>query len=328
MKVSVIIPAHNPGPLLRDTLASGLAQEDADTEILVIDDGSTDGTPDLLASYGSRIRVERFGEGHGDGTFARNHGLAVCRGEAVKFLDHDDVLEPGVLAREAAELDARDADLVMSGWGICSLGADGRVDEGSRKTYEPPAVDELVEAILGERKTPFTAAVLYRKALIQSVRWDADVAMYDDFDFFSRAALGARRIARLPGVAYWWRQHGASFQSRIGDRPLSHLEAERTRCRIYLKLEPMLEARGDLTPRRRRLLARAYYKGLRAFALWDPNFCRRIERRIEALVPGFRPTPQEEPVRAIQMCIRILGIRPTLRLYRALRRGAPGRTAG
>ncbi len=323
MKLSVVIPAFNPGLLLKDTIASCLDQGGVDLEIVVVNDGSTDGTAELLASFGRAIHVEEFRESHGSGAFGRNHGLMACTGDAVKFLDHDDVLVPGTLAREVAELEAQRADLVMSPWGVCSLREDGTEDVATRKVYDPPAPEDVLDAILGDGKTPFTAAVLYRKSFLGDLRWDREVAMYDDYDFFCRAALRAQRIARIGDLSYWWRLHGKSFQARIGGGPLSHFQAERTRSKIYMKLQPLLECREDFSPKRRRRLACLYYKGLRAFALSDPAFCRLVLQRMDELSPGFAPTPAEEPSRPIQVAMRLFGVRAFLAAYRAVRGRRP-----
>jgi len=320
MKLSIIIPAHNPGRFLRETLDSCLCQQGINLEIVVVNDGSTDGTADYLAGLGSPVRVLSFPAGHGSGAFARNAGLEACSGDAVKFLDHDDVLVEGALEKEMGALEKTGADLVMSSWGVCEMDSDGVVDESTRVVHHPPAPDRLVDAILGEGKTPFTAAVLYRKDLIRDLRWDANVALYDDFDFFCRAALAAGKVAVAPGPSYWWRRHKGSFQARVAVDARSYYLAERTRSTICRKIEPALAARPDFTPARRRRLAAAYYKGLRAFARWDPAFCADILGRIEGLVPGFRPNATEEPVRVIRVLMRVLGVSPALAIYRNLRR--------
>jgi glycosyltransferase involved in cell wall biosynthesis len=103
--VSIIVPTYNRAALLRETITSVLAQTYPAIELIVVDDGSTDATPELLASYGDRIRVIR--KQNGGGTAARNTGLAAARGAYVSFLDHDDLLLPEKIARQVALLERR-----------------------------------------------------------------------------------------------------------------------------------------------------------------------------------------------------------------------------
>src|SRR5262245_15244646 len=96
--VSVILPAHNGGRWLRESLDSVLGQTAPPDEVIVIDDGSRDRTPDLLRSYGDRITVRRQPQ-QGIGA-ARNAGIALARGELLAFIDQDDVWLPDKLARQ------------------------------------------------------------------------------------------------------------------------------------------------------------------------------------------------------------------------------------
>lgn len=92
---SVIIPTFNRAPLLADTLASVFAQRFSDYEVIVADDGSTDGTTELLASYGDRVKVVRQSNG-GPGA-ARNLAAGAAAGRYLAFLDSDDLWFPWTL---------------------------------------------------------------------------------------------------------------------------------------------------------------------------------------------------------------------------------------
>jgi hypothetical protein len=93
---SIVIPTYNRSGLLREALATVFAQEYRDFEVLVIDDGSTDDTPAVLAEYGQRVRALRQ-ENQGQGV-ARNLGIQHAAGEYVVFLDSDDLWFPWTLA--------------------------------------------------------------------------------------------------------------------------------------------------------------------------------------------------------------------------------------
>ena len=96
--ISVVIPTYNSGALLKQTLDSALAQTVAALEIIVVDDGSTDETPDwITAHYGERVRLIR--QRNGGVAAARNTGWRAAKGEWIAFLDHDDVWHPDKLER-------------------------------------------------------------------------------------------------------------------------------------------------------------------------------------------------------------------------------------
>src|SRR4051812_5349711 len=99
--VSVIIPAYNRKAMLCESIDSVLAQNCRDFELIVVDDGSTDGTADELAArYGTRIRVLK--QANRGVAAARNLGVSRSCGEYIAFLDSDDLWKPGKLTAQIA----------------------------------------------------------------------------------------------------------------------------------------------------------------------------------------------------------------------------------
>jgi glycosyltransferase involved in cell wall biosynthesis len=103
-KVSVIIPTYNRLPMLKEAVESVLAQEFEDLELVVVDDGSTDGTAEEISRYGGRVKLLRRAENRGVSA-ARNKGILHSRGKYVAFLDSDDLWVKGKLKLQAAFLD-------------------------------------------------------------------------------------------------------------------------------------------------------------------------------------------------------------------------------
>jgi glycosyltransferase involved in cell wall biosynthesis len=100
--VSVIMPAYNTARYIREAIDSVLDQDYPSKELIVIDDGSTDGTLEVLRSYGDRITlIEQRNQGS---AVARNAGLAAARGECIAFLDSDDIWLPGKLRLQVDHL--------------------------------------------------------------------------------------------------------------------------------------------------------------------------------------------------------------------------------
>src|SRR5687768_13268342 len=124
--VSIIIPCFNNGPYVRQAIDSALSQSHVATEVIVINDGSTDSSLGAIRSYGSRIACQD--KANAGANAARNDGLQLARGEFIQFLDADDVLVAGSVAARFAALDAN-VDAVF--------GDSGRIDENGVRIGEP-----------------------------------------------------------------------------------------------------------------------------------------------------------------------------------------------
>lgn len=309
--VSVIVPVYNRAEMIGAAITSALhAAPGVPIEVIVVDDASTDGTVAAVQAYPDpRVRLVQLGRNGGQSA-ARNHGLDVARGRAVKFLDSDDILLPGHLADEIRALD-EGADIVVSGW--CDGYADGR-----GVCFDPPLFTSIIDDVLAGRAVP-TSAALYRRR--SEWRWDPDLRKLDDWDYFCQAALGARRIVTVPGYAYVMQDHSGARATNT-----TMLLNAREHHRILRKIEERLAREGHLTPARQRRLAQYFYKELRVLCVHDPPTFELALRHIEALDPGFVPR-DEERQRFMRILTRFLGVRTALRLHTSLKRAA-GRLIG
>ncbi len=196
--VSVVIPTFNGGTWLLDAIRSCVDHQSVNLEVIVVDDASTDDTPDQVRYNFPAVRLIRQPHNSRSGARGRNAGLQCATGVYVKFLDHDDLLEPETLCLEVAAAEAEAADMVMCRWGDVRTDSDGTLIEATRRTFIPPAPERLVEAILMGEKVPYTAGVLYRRSYIADQRWDPRCTINDDFDWFCRNALrGGRSFASI-----------------------------------------------------------------------------------------------------------------------------------
>jgi len=123
--VSVIIPAYNRRDLIAATLDSAVAQTYASFEAIVVDDGSTDGTGDVVARYRDE-RIRYMYKQNGGLSAARNSGLDIARGEFIAFLDSDDIWLPWKLSAQVA-LFRRHADVGMSWSDMSTFSVPGEV---------------------------------------------------------------------------------------------------------------------------------------------------------------------------------------------------------
>ena len=111
--VSVIIPTYNYGRFIAETIESALGQTLLPHEVIVVDDGSTDETAEVVASFGERVRYI-YQENAGV-CAARNRGVAASSGDLIAFLDADDIWEPTKLEKQAAKFADPDVGLVHCG---------------------------------------------------------------------------------------------------------------------------------------------------------------------------------------------------------------------
>lgn len=181
--VSVVIPLYNAVEVIAETIESALAQTWTDREIVVIDDGSTDGSGEAVRIFGDRIRYHRF-ENAGVAK-SRNRGIALSRGKYVALLDHDDLWDPTKLEKQVRVLEARpEVGLVYTG--IVHLERDGTPRQ---KFPTGPSSRFYQLFVKGFGPTP-SAAMLRRSVIDQAGGFDERFgsAGLDDHEFWPRVA--------------------------------------------------------------------------------------------------------------------------------------------
>ncbi len=197
--ISVVIPAYNAEQYVKEAAESVLAQTYRPLEIICVDDASTDGTADVLASFGERVRVIRRAE-NGGGAAARNDGLALARGEYVAFLDADDFWPPEKLAVQEAYLRAHPAVDALFAHMRCFLSPD-LPEEEQRRRFCPPAPMPA--------QVPGTA--LIRRAVFDKVgAFDPQWRVGEFIDWVARARAAGCVDETLPDVFLMRRIHATN----------------------------------------------------------------------------------------------------------------------
>lgn len=180
----MIVPVFNRPAFVRAAVDSALAQEcPGGHEVVVVDDGSTDETPQVLAAFGDRIRVVR--QENAGPAAARNRAIAASRGELVALLDSDDVWLPGKLAAQLAVLDASpQACLVHSE--VEEFWQDGSARRWDRR---PPVLGgNVLRALLRRNFVHTMTVVLRRRALDAAGPFDPAYPPCEDWDLWLRLA--------------------------------------------------------------------------------------------------------------------------------------------
>ncbi len=192
--VSVLMSVHDGAPLVAEAVASVLGQTDGDLELIVVDDGSTDATPTLLAAVvDPRLRVHR--QARTGLTRALNHALGLARGDLVARLDADDVALPERLTRQRAFLAAH-PDVGLLGTAAREVDPAGGVE----RIVRPPADDAALRRAL-IRANPFVhSSMMVRRALLVGAGgYDERLAVAQDYELWMRLA-GLTRLANLEDV--------------------------------------------------------------------------------------------------------------------------------
>lgn len=141
--VSVVVPTYNAQAFVEETLNSVLGQSMGDLELIVVDDGSTDRTVELVRGL-TDPRIRLVPQANAGRCVARNHGLALARAPFVCFLDHDDVWHPAKLAAQTRVMEREPAtSLVHTDYLVWSPGPDGRYADAM--TTLPAVPDEEVD---------------------------------------------------------------------------------------------------------------------------------------------------------------------------------------
>ena len=246
--VSVIIPAYNARPYVMDAIRSVRAQGHAPLEILLIDDGSSDGTAELVAAEAPEVRIIR--QSNGGVAAARNRGLREASGEFITFLDADDGWFPGKLHAQIAYLQAHPSvGVVFHRWLVWRPDAEGVYHWPSPPSSPMPEQPELS----GWLYLPLlldcvihTSTVMIRRSLVDEIGlFDTTLTIGEDYDYWLRASQ-ASPIHKLAPVYSFYRSASESLTSAPKDRNYEYLVVQRA-----------LERWGAVAPDGKTLPARA-----------------------------------------------------------------------
>jgi len=184
-RISVIVPAYNIAPYLGRCLDSLLAQTHVDLEIIVVDDGSKDGTGAILEAYAEREgRIIPVHQKNGGVTSARFAGLKLATGEYIGFADGDDYVEPDMFELLFRQAETHRADISHCGYQM--VFPNGRVDwyYNTGRTVEQDRETGLYDLICGRFVEPGLWNKLYRAELLQSLltrpALDRDIRINED----------------------------------------------------------------------------------------------------------------------------------------------------
>lgn len=287
-QVTVCIPVYNRSQAFRPTLDSVFSQTMEDWELVIVDDGSSDDTAEVVGSYrDARIRYLR--QANQGQAAARNHGLQEARGEFIAFLDHDDRWSPPKLERQTARLSSDpECGLVYAALRFVD---EAGVERGRPKLPQPEGW--VFERLLAEHNFIFTMSnPLMRTAAVRAVGgFDASTGLSDDWDLFLRLSRVVQ-FAAIPEELVDYNLGNDASQTRDVKRVFD------SECRLLARYLKRSEGVGKTIRQQAMLsLKRRFAPGFRErawFALRGGNRRKALESYLLAV--RLQPTYLLDPV--------------------------------
>lgn len=214
--ISVIVPVYNVKEYLNTCVESILNQTHENLEVILVDDGSTDGSGEICDSYAKTdTRVQVLHTTNGGQAAARNRGIEVCKGEYLTFIDSDDSMEPELIETLYLAQKKSGANLVSCRWR--NVYEDGRIERSSGQTSGSVNVgkEEALRRMLYQIDTDVCVwAKLYQRDLFKSLRFE-EGKIYEDFAIMFPILEQTQKVTFLgyDGYCYLQRSAGTMRQS-------------------------------------------------------------------------------------------------------------------
>jgi glycosyltransferase involved in cell wall biosynthesis len=281
MLVSILIPCYNAERWIAQCIESALAQTWPDKEVIVVDDGSTDGSLAIIKSFGDRIRWES-GPNRG-GNAARNRLLELAAGEWLQYLDADDYLLPEKITHQMACLEQHPtADILYSQVLIEAPQPDGA--PGSLESSPlPEPHDPWIH--LARWRLPQTGGSLWRKqAVVGAGGWDENMPCCQEHELYLRLLTSGAVFVHCPDGGAVYRMWSEGTVSRR-----EPLKVAQTRLQVLGRLQDILAKRGDLGAARLHAINLTRFETARKLWSTEQSAAMEIMKTVQETEPEFRP---------------------------------------
>jgi glycosyltransferase involved in cell wall biosynthesis len=314
--VSILIPCFNAKQWIAQAIESALEQTWSEKEVIVVDDGSTDGSLEIIRQFDGHIRWET-GPNRG-GNVARNRLLGLAGGEWLQYLDADDYLLADKIAGQMQFLATHPGvDVVFS-----PVTIEHWAERDIRRELLPIPEPYDLWALLASWGLPQTGAPIWRKQAILDVGgWKHDQPCCQEHELYLRLLIGGKRFAYCPKNGAVYRQWSTETLCK---QNIS--EVFRRRLEIEQHLEDHLREKNKLTSERLRTVNQARFQIARIAWQYDESLARRIMNQVRKLDPKFSPTGAAAPA-YYRLAFHALGFGATERLAAVLRKRAQRSTS-
>jgi glycosyltransferase involved in cell wall biosynthesis len=283
--VSILIPCFNAERWIAGAIESALAQSWPHKEVVVVDDGSTDGSAAIAQRFGSRIRFES--QANAGANPARNRLLDLARAEWLQYLDADDYLLPDKIEAQARVVEsAPDVDVVY-GPATLELWSEQKVDRSITPVPEPR--DPWL--LLARWQLPQTGAPLWRKrAILDAGGWTPDQPCAQEHELYLRLLMHRKRFAYHPTNGAVYRYWTTATISRR-----NNAETRRRRLQVLQRAEDHLRKSGELTRERMEAINATRFGAARMAWLEDRSEAHAILAAIARSDASFSPIGPAAP---------------------------------
>lgn len=211
--VSILIPAFNVEAWLAETLESALAQTWQNTEIIIVDDGSTDNTLAVAKSFASS-KVKVISQENRGQSASENRAFQEAQGDFLEFLDADDLLAPDKIERQIQLLGDSSSEFVASGeWARFYKSPDEALFIPQPLWADMSPVDWLVCAWENHLMMHGAAWLIPRPIAERAGNWDERLSLINDFDYFSRILLSSKGVKFCQGAKTYYRSGNSNSLS-------------------------------------------------------------------------------------------------------------------
>jgi glycosyltransferase involved in cell wall biosynthesis len=306
---SVIIPTYNRKDDLPKAIASCFeGNDDLDVEVVVVDDGSTDGTQE----WGKALRDERIKyvrQKNEGAQVARNRGMNKAAGEFIKFLDDDDQLLPGALSEEIDQLEREGAALSCGHLHV-------RGPNENRVFSQKPAPD-IASGIFRGCVWTHPHTLLYRREALRGCRWDPAIPYHQDTAFAIEASTQALPETIVDRPVALYNNHEGTSISNDTKSTASPVERAILQIELIERGVDRLRAKDRLESHHLRAATAGMWQWAHIISGYDLSEFEAAYEKIEATLSSFRPRRQSP---FLDACDSMFGARGTEYLTHPFRR--------
>jgi glycosyltransferase involved in cell wall biosynthesis len=279
-KVSILIPCYNAERWIAQAIQSALDQTYPNKEVIVVDDGSTDRSLEIIKRFGDRIHWET--QPNQGGNITRNRLLELSSGEWLQYLDADDYLQPDKVEKQVQFLQQHpQADIIYSPI-ICEY------DNGDSSRQELLPIPEPHDPwiLLARWFLPQTGCPLWRKqAILEIGGWKVDQPCCQEHELYLRLLMANKRFEYCPESGSVYRQWSESTVCKR-DKSLTY----RQRLAIKNQLEEHLRGTHQLTQERLHAINQARFECARIIWLTNKQWAIEIIKQIRKADRYFLPS--------------------------------------
>lgn len=288
--VSIIMPCYNAAAYLRQAINSVLCQSYSQFELIIVNDGSTDDSENIISQF-TDIRIRYFYQQNRGQCFASNFGLSQAKGDYIKFLDADDLINPEHIEAMLKVLGKNQSSLASCAW-AAFYGDDVKsarfVPEANWKDMEPL---EWIKTSLSELydMMPAWRWLIPRALIAECGGWDERLSLNNDFEFSVRLLLSANAVYFAPEAKLFYRSgQSDSLSGR-------HSEKAYTAAFLSAKLGCTQLLKKENSAAMRLLCANKYSFWLYQVYPFYPTLTRELEKEIK-LLGGTNRKIDESPL--------------------------------